>query len=187
MGVRGVVNWGKKLDELKPEEFSGYYVNKRCKPYDEKKKKEFENKLRESILREGEEVIFSAETAETLLAPPIILITNERVIKYNPGLIATGEIEALEYGEITGVAADIGLALGSLLVESRGGAKIIWKPVNKNIAKKAKQLIEYYKKKTIRKEAEKPVEDPLKILKIRFAKGEIAKEEYEKMKKILEQ
>jgi len=39
----------------------------------------------------------------------------------------------------------------------------------------------------IRKEARsKEIEDPLKILQIRYAKGEISKEEYEEMKKILE-
>ena len=37
-----------------------------------------------------------------------------------------------------------------------------------------------------RKKREPKVEDPIKILKIRYAKGEIKKEEYEEMKKTLE-
>jgi uncharacterized membrane protein len=42
-------------------------------------------------------------------------------------------------------------------------------------------------KNTKRPPASSPnIDDPLKVLKIRFAKGEIAKEQYEEMRKMLE-
>ncbi|RLI51731.1 MAG: hypothetical protein DRP09_18950 [Candidatus Thorarchaeota archaeon] len=83
----------------------------------------------------------------------------------------------------------MGLLFGTLIVESRGGRTIICKNTDKKIVKKAKQIVDVYKEKVREKRTETSIsthEDPLKILKIRLAKGEITKEQYEELKKILE-
>jgi len=83
-----------RIEDIDPHTVMDYYVNKAGIPYSQEEKAKLKQKLTENVLRKNEKVLFCAETCEAILATPRIIITDQRFIKYNPGLLATGVVES---------------------------------------------------------------------------------------------
>lgn len=95
--------------------------------------------------------------------------------------------EAMAYAGAGMPWGSIGAMMKDLFVEipfiDKNGKK--QKPVFEFTNKKSAERFQKWLYKKLPKESEKQAENPLEILKIRYAKGEITKKEYEEMKKDL--
>jgi len=112
-----------------------------------------------------------------------LLITNERVIFYGRGLLSHN-IEGFKYGDIHSVEAKKGVVWGQIVLNIHGAREYFGYMVRADsdvAANMIRKMIDKSKTYEI-----KTYETPLEILKMRYAKGEIAKKEFEEMKRELE-
>lgn len=159
-------------------------------------------------LDEGENVIHTATQSRIkvggarIVNPNTIFLTEKRVIIRNPIKLGFGErIEEYAYHQITNIEVEVGMFSASLIFAIEGltemsklDRKSLWwgretKGVIDAIPKeKAVEMYDYIRKKISLVKAISKSEDdgPLQILKTRYAKGKITKEEFEEMKKDLE-
>jgi len=139
--------------------------------------------------------------------PNTIFVTEKRVIIRNPTRLGLGEnIEEYFYHQITNIRLEKGLFSASLVFAIPGLTEIskmdramsLWgrnaegtiDAIPKNMAEK---MYDYIREKISEAKAKKENnlqqtttnDDPLKILKTRYVKGEITKKEYEEMKEAL--
>lgn len=114
-----------------------------------------------------------------------LIVTNKRLIMWGRGLISKN-VETFDYSKVINVQAHQGLILGQIELNVFG-AKELFKNMQKSdvpiAAEMIKKRMDGAKETKIGKDTE--TEDPLKILKMRYAKGDITKEEYTQMKKEL--
>ena len=141
--------------------------------------------------------------------PNTIFVTQKRVIIRNPTRLGLGEnIEEYFYQQITNIRLEKGMFSASLVFAIPGMTELsktdrslsLWgrsaegtiDAIPKDMAEK---MYNYIREKISEAKAKKEnssqqqvpqSDDPLKILKTRYAKGEITKEEYDEMKKDLE-
>ncbi len=162
----------------------------------------------------GESIIMSARQSRirpggaAAINPNTIFITEKRVIIRNPIRLGYGEhIEEYYYHQITNVRLEKGLFSSSLVFAipglteiSKSDRKLVpWgrdsegviDAIQKEIAEKMYDYIrERIKSEKSKKDGQSQQysgdEDPIKILKARYARGEISKDEFESMKKDLE-
>jgi len=136
-----------------------------------------------------------------------IYATNKKIIIRNPTMLGLREsVEEISYDQITSVKLEKGLFSATVIIRSPGLSEmtrlskssglIAWGrgeegQIDAIPKDKAEKLVRIIKEKmqdvkkgknTFRSSGD----DPLIILKRRFAKGEISKEEYEEMKSVLE-
>ena len=159
-----------------------------------------------------ENIVFSARQSRykpggaAVVTPNTIFLTEKRAVIRNPTRLGLGEnIEEYFYHQITNIRLEKGVFSASLIFAIPGMTEIskssrkmmLWgrdsEGVIDAIPKKiAEQMYEYVRKKIREKKNEKDsqqnpcVEDPLAIIKFRYAKGEITKQEFEGMKKDLQ-
>lgn len=139
--------------------------------------------------------------------PNTIFVTEKRVIIRNPTRLGLGEhIEEYFYHQITNIRLEKGLFSASLVFAIPGMTELsktdrslsLWgrsaegtiDAIPKDIAEKMynyirEKISEEKTKKENNSQQTVSEDDPLKILKTRYAKGEIAKAEYEEMKQSL--
>ncbi len=139
--------------------------------------------------------------------PNTIFVTEKRVIIRNPTRLGLGEnIEEYFYHQITNIRLEKGLFSASLIFAIPGMTEIskterkmvLWgrsaegtiDAIPKDMAEKMYNYIrEKISEEKIKKENNSQQilssDDPLKILKTRYAKGEITKKEYKEMKQSL--
>lgn len=145
-----------------------------------------------------------------LTSPNTVFATERRIIIRNPTMLGMREnIEDIPYDQITSIKLEKGLFSSTIVIRSpglselsrlsSGSGLLAWGrgedgSIDSLPKDKAEQLLRIIKKKMaeVRKRKEQPhtiiqqqEDDPLKILKVRFVKGEISKEEYEEMKSVL--
>lgn len=162
-------------------------------------------------LDEAENVIMSVRQSRirpggaAAINPNTIFVTEKRVIIRNPTRLGLGEnIEEYFYHQITNIRLEKGLFSASLVFAIPGMTELskmdrsmsLWgrnaegtiDGIPKDIAEKIYNYIrEKISEEKTKKESgsQQTSDDPLKILKTRYVKGEITKEEYEEMKEAL--
>ena len=136
-----------------------------------------------------------------------IYATEKKIIIRNPTLFGLREsVEDIPYDKITSVKLEKGMFSSTVIIRSPGLSElsrmskssglIAWGrgeegQIDAIPKQKAEQLVRIIKEKmeqakTPKESTQKVNEDHITILKKRYAKGEISKEEYEDMKKTLE-
>ena len=140
-----------------------------------------------------------------LSSPNSIIATDKKLIIRNPTMFGFREnIEEILYEEITSVKLENGLLSSTIVLRVPGLSELgrlssellAWGKgedgaIDAVPKKKAKRLVQIIREqmKLHKEQHQQPKndgDDPLKILKVRYARGEISKEEFEQVKKDLE-
>jgi Bacterial PH domain/Short C-terminal domain len=132
------------------------------------------------------------------ITPDSIIITNQRIIRCSPSALGLRkEIEDYRYEDIANLKIDKGIMFATITIKRRfmsedlildnlpkGQADYISRAIQENLRRiggaQASPLT------TNRQTPPASPEDPLQVLRLRFARGEITKEQFNEMKKALE-
>jgi len=132
------------------------------------------------------------------ITPDSIIITNQRIIRYSPSALGLHkEIEDYRYEDIANLKIDKGILFATITVKRRFMSEDL---ILDNLSAGQVDYISRLIHENLRRGSSAPTslvttnqqtpltspEDPLQVLKIRFARGEITKEQFEEMKKALE-
>jgi hypothetical protein len=132
------------------------------------------------------------------ITPDSIIITNQRIIRYSPSALGLHkEIEDFRYEDIANIKVDKGILFATITAKRRfmsedlildnlprGQADDISKAIQENLRRMSGTSASPVT--TSQQGSPTSPEDPLQILKLRFARGEITKEQFEEMKRTLE-
>ena len=147
------------------------------------------------ILLDDEEVLASIRQSrfKEMTTPDTIIITNHRIIRYSPSTLGLRkEIEDYRYQDIANFKVKKGIMLATIEITPRFMSDTI---ILDNLPKSRIDYISRVVQENIRlthspEESQRldsaSFEDPLNIIKLRFARGEITREQYEEMKAALE-
>ena len=132
------------------------------------------------------------------LTPDSIVITDQRIIRYSPSALGLHkEIEDYRYEDIANLRIDKGVLFATITAKRRfmsedlildklrkGQADYISRAIQENL----RRMSGVATSTATANEQTLPAsrEDPLQVLKLRFARGEITKEQFEEMKRALE-
>jgi len=130
--------------------------------------------------------------------PDSIIITNQRIIRYSPSTLGLHkEIEDYRYEDIANLKIDKGILFATITLKRRfmsedlildnlpaGQVDYVFKLIQENLRRMSSTSVSPVT--TNQPTPPGPPEDPLQVLKLRFARGEITKEEFEEMKRVLE-
>jgi len=132
------------------------------------------------------------------ITPDSIIITNQRIIRYSPSTLGLHkEIEDYRYEDIANLKIDKGILFATITAKRRFMSEdLVLDKLLKGRADYISRLIQ----ENLRRISSAPAslvttnqqtrptspEDPLQVLKLRFARGEITKEQFEEMKRVLE-
>jgi len=122
----------------------------------------------------------------SLITPDTIFATTKKIIIRNPSALGLRQnVESYPFEKIVDVKLEKGMFSSAIAINVPGS---IFDGLIEAIPKKdAEELLKIiYDRIHGKKKSSSNNDDPLKILKIRFAKGEISKEEYDEMKSMLE-
>jgi hypothetical protein len=149
-----------------------------------------------NILNQGEQVIavVTQSRVKSLITPDSIVVTDHRIIRYSPSALGLHkDIETYLYEDMANFAVQKGILFATMTIRQKmmsddlvienlpkGQMDTISKAVNEAIRRARNPASISYSA------ASTPTEDPIKLLKVRFAKGEITKEQFEEMKKLME-
>jgi Arc/MetJ-type ribon-helix-helix transcriptional regulator len=153
-----------------------------------------------NMLRPDEYVIAAARQSRmrSLFTPDSIFVTNLRIIKYAPSALGLRKaIEDFLYVDVANFKVNKGIVLARITIRMRYSSddcildnlpndkmdtisRVINEGIRRATEKSALQSV------STQQVTEAQSDDPLKILKMRLAKGEISKEEFEEMKQLLE-
>ena len=175
------------LDEIKRTQTRG-------KNMDEKKVSEREGEIAQIAdrLDEDEKVIMvirqtknPLKPGSSLITPDTIFATTKKIIIRNPSALGLRQnIEIYNYEQIVDVKLEKGMFSSRIGINVPGSLYDgIIEALPKN---EAEELLKIIYERMKQKKTSTSDDDPLTILKKRFAKGEITKEEYEDMKSVLE-
>jgi len=132
------------------------------------------------------------------ITPDSIIITNQRIIRYSPSSLGLHkEIEDYRYEDMANLKIDKGILFATITVKRRfmsedlildnlpeGQVDYVFRLIQENLRRMGNATIS-----PVTTNQQTPLtssEDPLQVLKLRFARGEITKEQFEEMKKVLE-
>jgi hypothetical protein len=132
------------------------------------------------------------------ITPDSIIITNQRIIRCSPSALGLRkEIEDYRYEDVANLKIDKGILFATITVKRRfmsedlilddlpkGRVDYISRVIQENL----KRMSGATTSPVTANQQGPPIspEDPLQILKLRFARGEITKEQFEEMKRALE-
>jgi hypothetical protein len=132
------------------------------------------------------------------ITPDSIIITNQRIIRCSPSALGLRkEIEDYRYEDIANLKIDKGIMFATITVKRRFMSEDL---ILDNLPRGQADYISRVIQENLRRMSSAPAspvttsqrtpptspEDPLQVLKLRFARGEITKEQFEEMKKALE-
>jgi len=132
------------------------------------------------------------------ITPDSIIVTNHRIIRYSPSALGIHkEIEDYRYEDIANLKIDKGILFATITVKRRfmsedlildnlprGQADYISRAIQENLRRISSASASPVT--TNQRTPPTSPEDPLQVLKLRFARGEITKEQFEEMKRALE-
>jgi len=120
----------------------------------------------------------------SLITPDTIFATTKKIIIRNPSALGLRQnVESYPYDQIVDVKLEKGMFSSTIAINVPGS---IYDGYIEAIPKdEAENLLKIIYERMKEKKNSSPDDDPLTILKKRFAKGEISKEEYEEMKSVL--
>lgn len=144
------------------------------------------------LLIPGEKVLHSVRQArlEQAISPDSIFVTNHRVIVRRPEALGLRRfVTDYKYTDMANTEIKKGVIHSDILIKMRFLSEdCMLKGIpNKNAAQMFRTIQEMIVRSRGGPLPESEGEDPLKILKVRYARGEITKEEYVSMKKELEE
>jgi hypothetical protein len=130
--------------------------------------------------------------------PDSIIITNQRIIRYSPSSLGLHkEIEDYRYEDIANLKIDKGILFATITLKRRfmsedlildnlpaGQVDYVFRLIQENLRRTSSAPTS-----VVTTNKQSPLtspDDPLQVLKLRFARGEITKEQFEEMKKVLE-
>ena len=121
----------------------------------------------------------------SLITPDTIFATTKKIIIRNPSAFGLRQnIEIYPYDKIIDIKLEKGMFSSRIEINVPGS---IYDGIIEAIPKnEAEDLLKIIYSRMKEKKSSSSDDDPLTILKKRFAKGEISKEEYEEMKLVLE-
>jgi hypothetical protein len=148
-----------------------------------------------NMLLAGEQVLLTAKQSrwKVLFNPDTIVVTNQRVIRYSPsGFFGIHkDIEDYRYEDMANFKISKGLFFATVIISHRFNSESLIldnlpKSSMSNISKAVEENIGRVRAGTIAR----PVltdssQDALNTLKLRFARGEITKEQFEEMRHTL--
>jgi len=132
------------------------------------------------------------------ITPDSIIITNQRIIRYSPSSLGLyKEIEDHRYGDIANLKIEKGILFATITLRRRfmsqdlvldnlpaGKVDYVFRVIQENLKRMSSTSVSPVT--TSQQTPPGPPEDPLQVLKLRFARGEITREEFEEMKRVLE-
>ena len=130
--------------------------------------------------------------------PDFIIITNQRIIRYSPSTLGLHkEIEDYRYEDIANLKMEKGILFATITLRRRFMSEdlvldnlparqvdYVFRLIQENLKRMSSAPVSPVK--TGQQAAPGPSEDPIQVLKLRFARGEITREEFEEMKRVLE-
>jgi len=132
------------------------------------------------------------------ITPDSIIITNQRIIRCSPSSLGLHkEIEDYRYEDMANLKINKGILFATITVKRRfmsedlildnlpeGQVDYVFRLIQENLRRMGNATTP-----PVTTNQQTPLtssEDPLQVLKLRFARGEITKEQFEEMKKVLE-
>lgn len=143
----------------------------------------------ENLLLSNEKVLYAVKQTrlEQAVTPDSIVVTTHRIIVRRPTTLGLkSNITDYRYVDMANTRIDNGLLYATIFIEMRFLSEDC---VLKGIPKKSAAVIFRIIEEQISQARDQPhreIEDPIKILQFRLAKGEITKEEYISLKKELD-
>jgi len=132
------------------------------------------------------------------ITPDSIIVTDQRIIRYSPSALGLHkEIEDYRYEDIANLKVDKGILFATITARRRFMSQdLVLDKLSKDHADYISRVIQENLRRlsgattspVITDQQSPPTspEDPLQVLKLRFARGEITKEQFEEMKRALE-
>jgi hypothetical protein len=157
------------------------------------------NEIKRMLLADEQVIaVVKQSRLKAAITPDSIIVTNQRIIRCSPSALGLRkEIEDYRYEDIANVKLDKGILFATITAKrrfmsedlvldklSKGQADHISRVIQENLRR-----ISSARMFPVTAEQQTPatsLEDPLQILKLRFARGEITKEQFEEMKRALE-
>jgi len=132
------------------------------------------------------------------ITPDSIIITSQRIIRYSPSSLGLHkEIEDYRYEDMANLKIDKGILFATITVKRRfmsedlildnlpeGQVNYVFRLIQENLRRIGSATVSPVTQD--QQTPPGPPEDPLQVLKLRFARGEITREEFEEMKRVLE-
>ena len=157
-------------------------------------------KVIKGMLYEDEEVVATIRQSrlKALINPDSIFITNHRIILYSPHTLGLRKtIEDFRYQDMANIKVERGIIFSTIRIKQRflsnelildklrkGGVDGIAKYIHEGIRRHGEGA------KPVQPEvpttSEPQSDDPLAVLRLRYARGEIDGKEFEEMKRLLE-
>jgi hypothetical protein len=144
----------------------------------------------------GEQVLLAVKQSrwKALFTPDIIIVTSQRVIRYSPSgfLGIHKDIEDYRYEDMANFKISKGIFFATVIISHRFLSESLVldnlpKGSMNSLSRAVEENIGRVRGSTPTKQASlDPSQDALGILKMRFARGEITKEQYEEMRRTLE-
>jgi hypothetical protein len=165
----------------------------------EEKKVKVPSAIKKMLLTDEQVIaVVRQSRLKAAVTPDSIIVTNQRIIRCSPSALGLRkEIEDYRYEDIANVKLDKGILFATITAKrrfmsedlvldklSKGQADYISRVIQENLRR-----ISSAPTSPVTADQQTPPtspEDPLQVLKLRFARGEITKEQFEEMKRALE-
>ncbi len=132
------------------------------------------------------------------ITPDSIIVTDQRIIRYSPSALGLHkEIEDYRYEDIANLKVDKGIMFATITARRRFMSQdLVLDKLSKDHADYISRVIQENLRRpsdtapspatTSQQAPSTAPEDPLQVLKLRFARGEITREQFEEMKRALD-
>jgi len=166
---------------------------------DEAKTTKVPNAVKKLLLADEKVMaVIKQSRLKAAITPDSIIVTNQRIIRCSPSALGLRkEIEDYRYEDIANLKIDKGIMFATITARRRfmsedlvldkllkGQADYISRVIQENLRRMSGAATSPVT--TNQQTPPAPREDPLQILKLRFARGEITREQFEEMKRALE-